>query len=148
MNSNNTALTPLHYNTVQSDLAKRFSNETLGFCITKKGTRQCVQSLFIVQLYIHKENSIAITLIVLMNTLDVITVLAPCIADSSSAYVAPTLSPSSAEVAAIGPRSALVMLQAVFSLIPSVVGGTCLTSWISLVDSLPSYPCTKWALLM
>ena len=37
-------------------------------------------SLFIVQLYIHKENSIVITLIILMNALDVITVLAPYIA--------------------------------------------------------------------
>ena len=67
--------------------------------------------------------------------------------DSSSADVAPTLSPSSIAVAAGDSRSALVMLQAVFSLVPSVVGGTRLTSRISLVGPLPD-PCTKWGLLI
>ena len=38
------------------------------------------QSLLIARLYIRKENSIIITIIVLMNTLYVITVLALCIA--------------------------------------------------------------------
>ena len=60
--------------------------------------------------------------------------------DSLSANVATMLSPSSVAEAARDSRSALVMLQAVFSLVPSVVGVTHLTSWISMVGSL-SDPC-------
>ena len=88
-------------------------------------------SLFIVQLYIHKENSIVITLIILMNALDVITVLAPYIAwlivcwrRSHAVRVAVAATPG-------------VMLQAVFSLVPSVVLGSRLTSLIGLVGPLP-----------
>ena len=44
--------------------------------------------------------------------------------DSSSVDVAPKLSPSSLAVAARDSGSASVMLKAVFSLVPSVVGGT------------------------
>ena len=48
--------------------------------------------------------------------------------DSLSANVTTMLSPSSVAEAARDSRSALVMLQAVFSLVPSVVGVTHLTS--------------------
>ena len=65
--------------------------------------------------------------------------------DSSFAEVAPTLSTSSVAVAARDSRSALVMLQAVFGVVPYVVGGTRLASQISLVGPLPD-PCTKLAL--
>ena len=57
--------------------------------------------------------------------------------DSSYADVAPTLSPSSVAVAARVSRSALVTLQAVSSLVPVLVGGTRLTSRISLVGPDP-----------
>ena len=63
--------------------------------------------------------------------------------DSSSAEVAPTLSTSSVAVAPRDTRRTLVMLQAVFSLVPFIVGGTRLTSQISLVGPLPETRSTQ-----
>ena len=59
--------------------------------------------------------------------------------DSSYADVTSTLSPSSIAVAEMDSRGALVVLQAVFSLVPSIVGGIHLTSQVNLVGSLPDH---------
>ena len=93
---------------------------------------------------IDTENSIIVTLIVLMNAINVIIVL-HALPDSSSVHVAPTLSPSSVTVS--DSVSTPVRLHAVFSLVPSIVDGTRFISPISLVGYLPD-PCTKCSVFM
>ena len=62
--------------------------------------------------------------------------------DSSSADVATTLSQSSVAMAVMYSRSALVVLQVNFNLVPLVADGSRLNNRVSLVGPLP-YP--KWA---